>query len=475
VTTSAFWSASCVAPFGPGYSIVKQDVRVRFDPAQQPRIFVEGEYQLRNTGNQPLSSVELRLPWPRRFLFREPHAKWDNADVALAVSPSNLRNTLLKLPGSWAVSATHTLHLSVEFEPEEPGGDGDHLSFTPNAFFLPAQGWNAELLPARGAFATGGVPPKKWHLTVDVPDGFVIRTSGDKIKTSHEHGQATVQAIQRHKDRYPFVVAGRYVTSQFDAQGQKMYFWTRQPQDTGTVQQSSGVLARALKTYNSTFGSRGKHEHPFWVVECPVAAGCFTILHSVNAKLLGDDQRPSAEMVSADTVMADFAGGAPTIMAAVTPSLAASWMGYGQSPGFFEQQAPLYELPVFAAAVGRQVVEGPGEREATIRRALAAIPKTAQTLPEDDSVLRAKSFLFFYALQDRYGREAFRKALTHMFSARAGSGFDLDDLIAAFGEETHQNVAEFVRLWMKHPGVPDEFRARYENAAATTSSKEATP
>ena len=92
-------------------------------------------------------------------------------------------------------------------------------------------------------------------------------------------------------------------------------------------------------------------------------------------------------------------------------------------------------------------------------------------------MLRAKSFLFFFALQDRYGREAFRHAIDHMLSARRGRGFDLDDLIAAFEEETHQNVAEFERLWMKHPGVPEEFRARYENdsASSTTTSKETMP
>jgi len=53
-----------------------------------------------------------------------------------------------------------------------------------------------------------------------------------------------------------------------------------------------------------------------------------------------------------------------------------------------------------------------------------------------------------------------------MLYARAARGFDLDDLIAAFEQETHQNVAAFVRLWMKHPGVPADFRARYENSAA---------
>jgi aminopeptidase N len=106
------------------------------------------------------------------------------------------------------------------------------------------------------------------------------------------------------------------------------------------------------------------------------------------------------------------------------------------------------------------------------------IPRSAAARKtEDEDVLRAKSFLFFYALQDRYGQEVFRHAINHMLSARQGRGFDLDDLIAAFEEETHQNVAEFIRLWMKHPGVPDEFRTRYENASASIAitSKETIP
>jgi aminopeptidase N len=106
------------------------------------------------------------------------------------------------------------------------------------------------------------------------------------------------------------------------------------------------------------------------------------------------------------------------------------------------------------------------------------IPKSVgRRQPEDENVLRAKSFLFFYALEERYGREAFRHALNHVLAARQGRGFNLNDLIAAFEQETHQNVAEFVRLWMKRPGVPDEFRAHYEDASASIAitSKETMP
>jgi hypothetical protein len=128
--------------------------------------------------------------------------------------------------------------------------------------------------------------------------------------------------------------------------------------------------------------------------------------------------------------------------------------------------------------VGNEALRGPTARAEIIRRVLARIPKAnggAKT--DDENVLRAKSFLFFFALQDRYGSEVFRKAVTHMLDARSNSGFDLDDLIAAFDEESHGNTAEFVRLWMKHPGVPADFRARYKNTSANreATNKELTP
>jgi hypothetical protein len=184
-------------------------------------------------------------------------------------------------------------------------------------------------------------------------------------------------------------------------------------------------------------------------------------------------------MVSPDTLMVNLDGGATQMGgAAVAPSLAASWLGYGQNPGFFEQEPPLSALPAFAASIGREAAEAADSRAETIRRALQLIPeKPAAREPEEPAVVRAKSFLFFYALQDRYGREVFRKAISHMLQARRERGLELSDLIGAFEEETHENVAEFVRLWMKRPGVPAEFRARYKETAAATgqSEKESAP
>jgi hypothetical protein len=272
------------------------------------------------------------------------------------------------------------------------------------------------------------------------------------------------------------VIAGNFSATTFTAGTQTVNLWTRSPQSSDALREPGDALVRAIRAYDSMFGNRIFESSGLWIVECPAVAGCFSSSGSVYSKLIsGEGEKPSAEMASEDTVMADLTGGAPQI-AAAAPLLAASWLGYGRNPGFFEQDPPLSALPAFAAARGREAVRGPQVRAETIRRALRAVTvQTQPGQPEDPAVLRAKSFLFFYALQDRYGLEVFDTALRHMLAARSGGGFNLDDLIAAFEQECDQNVAQFVRLWMKHPGVPADFRARYENSTASAvTSKEST-
>jgi hypothetical protein len=266
------------------------------------------------------------------------------------------------------------------------------------------------------------------------------------------------------------VIAGRYVAESLSAGQEFVNLWTRSPQSPELLRQPSEALARAMQAYDTMFGARPNDSHQLWLVECPQIAGCFTSTTSNFARLTSEGlEQTTAEMASRDTAMIDLTGGAPKI-AAAAPSLASSWLGYGQNPGFFEQDPPLSALPAFAALLGREAVEGNQVRAQIIRRVLAVVPAKVQARqPETDEVLRAKSLLFFYALQDRYGAQVFGAALSHMLYARRGGGFNLDDLIAAFEQEAHQNVAAFVRLWMKQPGVPEEFRTRYENLAGFRS------
>jgi hypothetical protein len=469
--------AACTAAFGPGYTIDKQEIRVHFVPSAEPHILIDALYELRNTGNRPLSSLELRSPSPVRFHVINSQALWDSSKLAFEPSPVNPRNVLLTFTQPWAISTTHTLHLLVQYAPaaqDEPG-----LSFTSDAFFLPATGWTPQLLPARGLFATGGVPPPKWILTVSVPNDFLVHTSGDQSKSSKKHAELTIRALQHSDDVYPFVIAGRYSSMRLNSGQHAVNLWTHAQQPAASLLSPSQVLKRVTDAFDSTFGSMSEKPTEFWMVECPTAAGCFTNRESNYSKLVfGENASASAEMLSSDSVLLSRNSAAPEIVTSAAPALAASWLGYGQNPGFFEQVPPVSALPAFAAAHGREALEGPQVRAQTIRRLLQAVPLQGDSRrPETDAVVRAKSVLFFYALQDRYGPQVFSAALHHMLYARRRRGFNLNDLIAAFEEETHQNVAAFVRRWIKHTGVPQEFRANYENVSAATGviSKETTP
>jgi hypothetical protein len=470
----------CVHPLGPGYLVEKQQIEVQFSPDSPAKIRVKATYQLRNTGNQPLASLDARLPGGRRLRVAAMQVTWDGKQVEVTPSPEAPRNSIVDLPQNWVVSARHTLHLSydvVSAAPEETG-----LGFANDAFFLPSANWNAEFLPPRGLFGFGGEPPGKWDLTVRVPQGFLVHTSGMNRKQSRNGGEEIARAVQTPADHYPFVVAGRYAAAEIGDGKQRVFLWTRSQPDADSLKQANQQIARTTAVYDGMFGNRTtKKDVPFWIVECPDARGCLSNSSPVASLLLGEDAAQStAEMASADTLMVDLSAGTPKLAATVAPSLAASWLGYGQNPGFYEQVAPLSLLPAFAAAIGREALVGPAYRVEVIRRALHVIPTApaarsagAKPKEEEPGVVRAKGLLFFYALQDRYGPEAFRKAVTHMLEARRGRGFDLSDLIASFDQETHQNTAEFVRIWMKRPGVPDDFRARYEsNSKAENATKE---
>jgi len=475
----SLWAASCAVPLGPGYTIEKQQFQVRFVAQPEPRIRIEADYQLKNTGNQPLHELELRLPGRRRFHYENPSAQWDSATLVLGESRDNPRNSILTLSEPWTMSSRHSLRLAVEFSPPREGEPS--LSFSSDAFFLPAAGWSPELLPPGGLFASGGVPPKLWELLVAVPEGFQIHTSGVQKKSARRNGEFSIQAEQGPKDPYPFVIAGRYKTAQLGKGREKIHLWARELEESERLHEVDAAFTRVAEAYNAAFGERSKESEQTWIVECPVLTNCFTNLNPATARLLGEEEKEAvtAEMISQDTMVADFSGGEPELASAAAPSLAASWLGYGQNPAFFEQGPPLSLLPAFAAAIGREAAEGRDSRGETIRNALRLIPVEAKPhQAESPSVLRAKSFLFFYALQDQYGREMFRKAIEHMLYARRGRGFELSDLISAFEQEDpRRNAAEFVRNWMKHPGVPEEFRVRYEGtaAAAAQSKQETTP
>jgi hypothetical protein len=107
---AACWLASCAASLGPGYVVEQQKILVTFQP--QPIIHVAAEYRLKNTGNRPLDSLDVRLPG-RRFGMANLAISIDGALVAPSSSPDNPRDTLLRFPSSWPIGWSASASLTI--------------------------------------------------------------------------------------------------------------------------------------------------------------------------------------------------------------------------------------------------------------------------------------------------------------------------------------------------------------------------
>src|SRR6202000_1262102 len=155
--------------------------------------------------------------------------------------------------------------------------------------------------------------------------------------------------------------------------------WSRAKQNSEALSQTASGLVATMKAYDSIFGKRVENSHDLWLVECPVVENCFSTAASYFSGLINaPDTKPTAEMASLDTVVVDLTKGSPDVVAAAGPSLASTWLGYGQNPGFYEQDSPLAALPAFAAIRGREAAGGSQIRTAAIRRALKVVPVDAQ-------------------------------------------------------------------------------------------------
>ena len=459
---------SCATSLGPGYLVEHQEIRVTFQPQPQPALHVVAQYRLKNTGNQPMQSLTVRMPG-RRFDPASVAVSWDGAALQPSPSLENSRDSLFVFPASWTIGDSHTIQFAYDLL--SPSAS---IASSADAFVLPAEGWTPILPQSPGVFGFGGVPPKNWELLVSVPKTFLVHASGGKEKRSTRNGQVEIRYQQTSNDLNPFVVAGIYheTRQELPARNQAVRIWSRTSVQPQSSRQAGDALARTLATYDSLFGKRGKTAPPLWIVECPSDDICIPErVNTYSSLLYGPGGHTSAEMISRDTVLVKSSNPASGPEALAAPALAAGWLGYGQNPGFYEQQPPMSALPAFAAALAREAESGAAVRAEMVQRALALIPAHAlRESNRDPAVIRAKSFLLFYALRDRVGAENFQLAMQHMLAARRARGFDVTDLISALEEQSHQPVGPFIRQWLKLPGVPDDFRALYSQIAIRKDS-----
>ncbi len=469
---------SCAIPLGPGYTIRKQTVSVHFRPSSEAPVSVAAHYLLVNTGNRPLAWLDIRLPRSGVLHLASVAIQWDGQPIPFDHHEGPAGDVVrLGLAQPWLVKRAHAL--TVKYDVAQGAPNTSQLDFVSDSFYLPPGDALPSLLPPKGTFSNGGDPPKRWILTVRVPQDFLIHATGRAKHQKKENLELRADFEQRPGDLVPFVVAGRYHVWEYRDLHEPVIFWKKTPPQPFELEPFARDVARIIQTYDSLFGPRANHPLPVWIADNPAPV---KPVHAVNGTMF-------LQGVTTAQPPPDFGfiplseSGEPiwneeTTRRLIGESLARTWLGLalgapGETPAY-----PIRVLPTYAFFIADEAAKEPSARKNTIRRALAEYDdalrfRKEHRTPEKPQSKRPaleeeadKDVLFFFALEDQFGRDHLHAALRNMVQARRGRGYDLDDLIAALEAEAGKPVAPFVRLWLKHPGIPEEFRARYTAPAA---------
>jgi hypothetical protein len=479
VAILAAWMASgCTAAFGPGYTVEKQRVDVSYSQQTPDHVSVRASYELKNTGTRPLSALELQPPDAEIIQPQDLHVEWRGKTVEIPSTKSadNTADILrAALPESWAIgeSGEFLVFYDVKISPEKSAIGANHGA----AFFLPSSGWLPALLPAHGAFATGGAPPPKWDLVVSVPEGYRVRASGENRGADKKAKGAGLRFEQQSGTNFDaYVSAGPYVEQQIHSSGRTVIFWTASP----LANNRSGALGKLIAAddsfFTTEFGAPEKNKSPIYLIECPEGTprsqdrpwvsqtGCLTQPHSV--------------VIPSEDFAADFRTGAPEgYMKSVDLQLAATWLYFSARLGRYDALFPLAAVPDYAG-IDLAVSRNPQSRNQAVRDLLHqvdAIPDggkqlahvVAQDSPEIKDRARAESILFFFALEDRCGAKNVHKGLARASRLLRGATWGPADLRSAIEAECGGPVLDgFFREWMHSSQIPPEFRARYATSTA---------
>lgn len=459
-------------PLGPGYTIAQQQIEVRYVAAPAPHLAVRATYRLLNTGNQPLASIEVFFgegTFPGRQNLRATvDARETLLEPAAGRGPGAFR---IPLDSAWPQKQKRELTLAYELlaNPAKPS----RLALGPDAFYL-ASGWHPVLQSPKGTFAKGGAAPKKWELTVIVPAGFRVHSSGRARGERHQSAGIAHRFEQRQGDLEPFVVAGQYQEKRVRKGEIPVVFWSLQPLPTDQVERAGQRIAATVRAFEAAFGPRDKNRRPVWIVECPGG----------NAGLDGERQEaihflqkrctplPEAVLMPARAFRVGIAD--DRSLSDAEHGLAHTWFGYLSAP--LPETALLFPeaLADYAVAVAGDGGEKSESRTTRIKTLLQRYDRdpssgkegrlsalTETDPPSQLSLGKAKAKLFLFALEDLCGRGKLNRGLARMIHARRNEHWGLEDFRSALEAETSQNLADFFRLWLNLPGIPDDFRARY--------------
>jgi hypothetical protein len=467
-----FSLAGCAVPFGRSYSVERQRIEMSFSPAQPDRVKVHASYRLRNAGMPDIDDLELRLPDPANFTVENVHGEWSGHSTASKPVADFKDQLHFDFGGSLRTKARGEFNLAYDLRLPAAAQEANRT-----AIFLPSFGWYPLLLAAEGPLGSGGDWPGKWELGVTVPENFVVHASGRGAGKRRKGAETQWRFTQTAHDYLPFVVAGNYSAQQLHSADRTVIFWSKSPIASDRAAALSQRLAADDKYFSEEFSARSSGASVVWVIECPqhsstlaerpwlAVNGCMTLPEAavVPYRALSGTATPQEDA---------------EMMHSIDMQLAASRFYFVAR---VDRNGPLYPLAatidyaVFSLESSRDSAGRAVAVRALLEKLAAIAPgdtqKSLTAITRDDSVsMRDASHLrgelFYIALEDRCGAANVHQALARILRVMRGGAWSLSELRSAIEAECNSDLADFFHQWLDHPGIPDEFRQKYSQAAA---------
>jgi hypothetical protein len=442
------WQMSCAVPLGPGYLIRRQEIALRYTPAQPVAVHVHVQYELENTGNAPLATLAISLPAVAAtpdgnlVVTVEGQVARPQPEAMPAVEPSRRAALAVAFSPPWPQKERIRLSLDYRLSPRANGA-GEN---PPRAFLLRFADWFAELVPPDRVFARGTGRGETVRVRIRVPAGWRVLSTG-RPKGSRSRGAEIEHRYEvRRDDADPFVLAGHYHEQRFQAFGQRVIFWSLGRPERDELAPWATEVAEILAYLEQVLGPREQPAAPVWVAEWPSAG--------VPAPFHGELMRPVSFVrgmllvppwEKSSVSWSQYSG-------AIAHTLAELWLHWLATP--VSELGEGWAAYLSCLAREHKQYSAPDCSAEALLRA-HQVQSSAGAAPAAAAI---KANLLAVALEERLGRPVVLAALRRVLQARRGQTWNANDLRAALEAESSQDLGEFFRTWLGQRDIPETFR-----------------
>jgi hypothetical protein len=462
--------AGCAVPLGAGFHLDAREIQVRTQPSDPPVLHVLVSDRLSNVGNRALDSLNVAMPSGSTFGLSNLRATVDGEDADPHSLPASAVQ-LYRVPfdPSWPDGAPNRIHSVVlEYDLAPAAGGRGTMGLATKSFHVADHSAFPLWQTPPGVFSKGNPDARNTILRVLAPADDLVAASGKEIGNRRPKQESDRVFRIARGDPFPFVVAGKYQEKQIGAPGPNPVFWTLEPLDPATAQALASRLAVARDAYEKFFGHG------------PVGADALRVVETQEAL-------PAEFGASDDPGGASFPGGvlldsrafaaglsSEPVMELAEYELARSWFGWIVRPNSNAQILMGRGAGLYAVTLAARARSGESARNAMVEDLLRRYEGASQRAADRPLLEPAtgytheqrvtngyKAALFFVALEERAGIDPLRRAMHRVFRDMAGREVGAAELRSAVEAETHQDFAEFFRVWLNQPGIPPDFLAAH--------------